>query len=53
MPFGDPTTQCGPTSFIAPIQDLVARLPSTDVVRHQLASWWDQLLRAIAARMPT
>jgi hydrogenase-4 component B len=53
MPFGDPTTQCGPTSFVAPIQDLIARLPSTDVVRQRLACWWDQLLRAIAARMPT
>jgi formate hydrogenlyase subunit 3/multisubunit Na+/H+ antiporter MnhD subunit len=53
MPFGDPTTQCGPTSFVAPIQDLVARLPSTDAARQRLASWRDRLLRAIAARMAT
>jgi hypothetical protein len=53
MPFGDPTTQCGPTSFVAPIQDLIARLPSTDKARQRLASWWDRLLRAIAARVAT
>jgi formate hydrogenlyase subunit 3/multisubunit Na+/H+ antiporter MnhD subunit len=53
MPFGDPTTQCSPTSFIAPIEDLIARLPSTDAARHRLVSWWDRLLRVIAARMAT
>ncbi len=53
MPFGDPTTQCGPTSFVAPIQDLVTRLPSADAVRQRLASWWDRMVRAIAARVAT
>ena len=53
MPFGDPATQCGPTSFVAPIQDLIARLPSTDAARQRLASWRDRLRRAIAARIAT
>jgi len=51
MPFGDPATQCGPTSFVAPIHDLIARLPSTGEARQRLASWRDGLLRAIAARI--
>jgi formate hydrogenlyase subunit 3/multisubunit Na+/H+ antiporter MnhD subunit len=53
MPFGDPTTQCGPASFVAPLQSLIARLPSTDAARQRLAYWRDRLLRAIAARMAT
>ncbi len=51
MPFGDPMTQCGPGSFVAPIQDLLAQLPSTGAARLRLGAWWDRLLRAVAARI--
>jgi formate hydrogenlyase subunit 3/multisubunit Na+/H+ antiporter MnhD subunit len=54
MPFGDPATQYGPTSFVAPLHRVVAvLLPAAEAARQRLIRRRDVLLRAIAALVAT
>jgi NADH:ubiquinone oxidoreductase subunit 5 (subunit L)/multisubunit Na+/H+ antiporter MnhA subunit len=54
MPFGDPATQYGPSSFAAPLHRVLAvLLPAAKAGRRRLVHWRDVLLRAIAALVAT
>jgi formate hydrogenlyase subunit 3/multisubunit Na+/H+ antiporter MnhD subunit len=51
LPFGDPATQIGPGSFVAPLHEAVARLPSEEQLRRRALIWWRRKWRAAAARV--
>ncbi|MEJ0016883.1 MAG: proton-conducting transporter membrane subunit [Acetobacteraceae bacterium] len=49
LPFGDPATQFGPASFVAPLSRLRAHLPRRRTVRRRLVAWRARLRRLAAA----
>jgi hydrogenase-4 component B len=51
LPFGDPTTQYGPASFVEPLRRMLAPLPSASSSLHRLGRCRDAVLRAAAAVM--
>ncbi len=51
LPFGDPATQYGPASFVAPLRRMLALLPSAMSPLHRLRRCRDAVLRAAAAVM--
>ncbi|MGC1411185.1 MAG: proton-conducting transporter membrane subunit [Acetobacteraceae bacterium] len=48
LPFGDPATQSGPASFVEPLRDAVALLPSMVQTQNRLVRWRDAVVRAAA-----
>jgi formate hydrogenlyase subunit 3/multisubunit Na+/H+ antiporter MnhD subunit len=53
MPFGDPATQMGSDSFVAPLNAVLTLLPKADPLQQLLTHWRDTLRRAIATLVAT